>query len=240
MSFSFNTTANSSQSTNKPRLEGNKIHNVIFENCESIDIQGVKNPSEVYRVIKLKFSNEDGVYEKTIFEPKEDDFARKVTTFTDKTTGKEKEIPQPSYVENMMLLFKHAIDTIVPSISKEIDEGKRNLGAKNWDELRNLICLILNKGKGVPCQIKLITNSKGEGEFPGFFTGINKESKVYIKNNFIGNKLAFSAYEANRIKNSQSIPQAVSSFEKESSSFEGFSSKPSGLDISSFDDLPEL
>ena len=240
MSFSFNATANSSQSTAKPRLEGNKIHEVTFDGCESVDIQGVKQPDQVYKVLRLKFSNEDGAYEKTIFEPQEKDFERSTNSFTDKSTGQEKEIPQASYVENMMLLFKHAIDTIVPAIAKEIDEGKRNLGAKDWNDLRNLMVTILNKGKGSTFQIKLITNNKGEAEFPGFFSGINKDGKCYIKNNFIGKKLAFSAYEASKIKNSASAPKSTPSFEKIGVP-ENFSNVVSSeLNISSYDDLPDL
>ena len=82
MAYSFNTTANSSQSSIKPRLKGNNIHDVQFDGCEIVDIQGVKNPGEVYKVLKLKFSNDEGTYEHTIFEPRESDFARTESKYT--------------------------------------------------------------------------------------------------------------------------------------------------------------
>ena len=65
MSFSFTTTAGASQGNVTKQLEGNEIHDVIFEGCEVIDIKGVKDPSAVYKVLKLKFANKDGVFEKT-------------------------------------------------------------------------------------------------------------------------------------------------------------------------------
>ena len=44
-------------------------------------------------------------------------------------------------------------------------------------------------------------NNKGEAQFPGFFSGVSREGKAYIRNNFMGEKLAFSTYELTRINN---------------------------------------
>ena len=218
MSFSFNTTAGASQSTTRPRLAGNEIYTVKFDGCEIQDIKGVKEPDKTYKVLKLKFSNSEGTYEHTIFEPRQEDFTRGENEYTTKE-GKKEKIPQPSGVENIMLLFKHAIDSINPTIAKQIDEGSKNLGAANWDALRELVAKILNAGKGATIQIKLLKNSKGEAIFPGYFSGLTKPdpvsgvSKAYIRNNFIGEKLAFSTYESQRIANeSNAKPARVNSF----------------------------
>lgn len=197
--FSFNTTAGASQSAAKARLAGNDIYTVKFDGCEIVDIQGVKDPSMTYKVLKMKFSNEDGTFEHTIFEPKQADFNRTETSFT--KDGKTEKIPQASGVENMMLLFKHAIDAIAPEVGKQIDSGAKSLGAPDWNGLRILVAKILDSGKGNPTQIKLMKNNKGEAQFPGFFSGVSKEGKAYIRNNFMGNKLAFSTYELTRINN---------------------------------------
>lgn len=198
MSFSFDATAGASQSTTKNRLAGNSIYAVTLDGCETQDIVGVKDPSAVYKVIKIKFSTEDGSYEHTVFEPRPDDFKRGENEITNKNGNKEK-IPQPSNVESMMLLFKHIIDAFVPEIAKQIDNKEKSLGAKSWDELRKLIVAILEKGKGRKNNIKLIKDNKGEAKFPGFFASISKEGTAYIRNNFIGEKIAFTAYEADRI-----------------------------------------
>jgi hypothetical protein len=197
--FSFSTTAGTSQSTTKPRLAGNDIYQVKFEGCELKDVAGVKDTSVTYKQLILKFGNEDGVFEHTVWEPKADDFIRKDSEFVNKN-GQTEKIPQPSGVETMMLLFKHAIDTLNPTVAKQIDSNERNLGAANWDDLRTMVAKILDAGKGVTTSIKLLTNKSGEAIFPGFFTGLTKEGKAYVRNNFIGSKISFSAYEVKRIK----------------------------------------
>lgn len=197
--FSFNDTAGQSQSTAKPKLEGNKIHTVKIESVETDDIQGVKDPTQTYKVLKINFGNEDGSYQHTVFEPRPDDFERTEREYTDKN-GKENKIPQPSNVESMMLLFKHMIDGFVPVIAEQIDSGKKQIAAPDWDKLRILVKKILEAGKGTENQIKLIKRKNGDGSFPGFFANLSREGAAYVRNNFIGQKVAFSAYEMKRIQ----------------------------------------
>ena len=196
--FSFDATAGTSQSSAKSRLVGNAIHEVQLDGAEIQDIVGVKDPSQTYKVLKLKFSNEDGYYEHTVFEPKQSDLKRTETEFTNKNGNKEK-IPQASNVESMMLMFKHIIDSFVPEVAVAIDKKEKTLGAKNWEELRKLIVSIFNKGVGRTSKIKLIKDKNGEGRFPGFFSGVNREGQAYIRNNFVGSKVAFSSYEMERM-----------------------------------------
>ena len=198
MSFSFDATAGTSQSTSKPRLAGNEIYTVKLDGAEIQDIQGVKDASAVYKVLKIKFSNEDGTYEHTVFEPKPDDFKRTETEFKNKNNNMEK-IPQPSNVESMMLLFKHIIDGFVPKIAEQIDKKERSIGAKNWDDLRAIMVKILEAGKGNENKIKLIKNTAGEARFPSYFAGLSREGVAYVRNNFVGAKVAFSPYELSKI-----------------------------------------
>lgn len=224
--FSFDATANASQSTIKPKLEGNAIHAVKFDGCEIKDVTGVKDPTALYKQLILKFSNEDGVFEHTVWSPRPEDFNRRETEITNKSGAKEK-IPQPSNVESMMLLFKHAIDVINPVIAKQIDAKEKVITAPNWEELRKLVAAILDKGKGVTTKIKLLKNSKtGEATFPGFFAGLTKENVPYVKNNFIGDKVAFTTYELDRInKEATAAPKRVNNFTPAEESDE------SGLDL---------
>ena len=211
MSFSFNTTAGASQSTSKPKLEGNNIYEVKFDGCERQDIVGVKDPTMTYKVLKLKFSNDDGTFEHTVFEPRQEDFNRRENEIQNKKTGATEKIPQPSNVESMMLLFKHLIDAVVPSVGKEIDEKKKSLGASNWEDLRTLVENIFIKGKGVTTKIKLLKSKSGEAVFPGFFAGLTKEGLPFVRNNFIGSKIAFSTYELQRItKEAEAVPTKMS------------------------------
>lgn len=213
MSFSFDTTAGTSQSTAKPKLEGNNIHTVKFTGASSEDIKGVKEPDKVFKVLKLKFENDNGVFEHTIFEPKPDDFKRNTREATRKD-GTKFEIIQPSNVENMMLFFKHAIDAINPVIAAKIDKKEKSLGAKDWDNLRELIITILEKGKNTEVNIKLLKNKKGEAIFPNC-TAISKDGVVYVNNNIIGSttssKINFSPYEVERIKKENNAAPTITS-----------------------------
>lgn len=219
-SFSFDATAGASQSTVKPRLAGNEIYAVKFDGCEIKDIQGVKDPTQLYKVLILKFSNDVGGHDHTVFEPKEADYERTEKEFTNKNGNIEK-IPQPSGLESLMLLLKHAIDAVAPVVAKAIDSGEKKLGARSWDELRQLICKILDSGKGVETKIKLVKNNKGEAIFPGFFAAVNRDGKAYIRNNFIGDKIAFTAYEVSRINNEGSAkPTSATNLELHASEIE--------------------
>ncbi len=197
-SFSFDATAGASQSTSKPRLAGNAIYNVKFDSCEPVDIQGVKDPSVIYKVLRFRFSNDDGTFEHTVFEPQEKDFKRTETEFKNKNGNTEK-IPQASNVESMMLFFKHVIDGFVPEIAEKIDKKEVSITAKNWDELRTKVVTLTTKGKGRTSYIKLVEDKNGDAKFPSFFAGVSREGLAYVRNNFIGNKLAFSTYEIQKI-----------------------------------------
>lgn len=211
MNFSFSNTAGTSQSTAKAKLAPNNIYEVQFDGCEIKDVAGVKDPDKVYKQLILKFSNEEGSFDHTVWEPRPEDFERRETEF--KKDNKIEKIPQPSNVESMMLLFKHAIDFLNPTVAKQIDEKTRNLGAANWDELRKLVVQILDAGKGTVVKIKLLKNKAGEAIFPNYFTGLTRDGVAYVKNNFIGNKVAFTTYELQRINNeATATPTPVDNF----------------------------
>jgi hypothetical protein len=197
--FNFNITANASQSTFKPQLPGNEIHEVRFDGIVSEDVQGRKEPDKTFRVLRIKFSNDKGQFEHTIFEPRPEDSKRRENTVV--KDGKEQKIPSASNKENMMLLLKHLIDAVLPEVGKKIDKGEVTLGGKDWEQFRNNVVAILNKGIGATVKIKLVKDQEGKVIFPRYFTGINQEGRAYVRNNFIGSNLAFTAYEKSNMNN---------------------------------------
>lgn len=228
--FSFNSTAGTSQDIRKPNLPGNKIHSVTFAGCELKDIQGVKDPNKIYKQIILKFENGDGQHEITIWEPKPEDFNRTSREVTRKD-GNRDSITSPSNVENLMLLLKHAIDTINPKIAKQIDSKEKSLTAPDFDSLRKMAKMILDEGKGVQTRLKLVTNKNGEATIP-FFSSLTKDKRAYVNNNFIGDKVAFSAYEIDKIKKEASArPTDMSSTDFSLGNSDGNSSSSSDLDL---------
>ena len=119
MNFNFNETAGASQSQSLPQLEGNKVHEVTFKGCELRDITGVKDPSQVYKVLDIKFTTDKGYYTDTVFEPKLGDEKRQ-----ENEIGGKKYV-KPSNIENMMLEFRHLIDAVNPELGKQIDSKGR-------------------------------------------------------------------------------------------------------------------
>lgn len=228
--FNFSTTAGASQSTFKPQLSGNEIHEVKFDGAISEDIQGKKDPDQVYKVLKLRFSNDKGQFEHTIFEPRKEDFDRGENKTT--RNGEESTFPTPSNVELMMLLLKHVIDAVLPALGKKIDAGEATLGGKNWNQLRNNIVTVLEKGKGVTTKIKLITDSKGNPRFPGFFAGINQEDKAYVRNNFVGASIGFTSYEKTRIESASNAKPTKMEFVPEEDSKADTSDLDMDFDVS--------
>ena len=233
MSFSFESTAGASQSTSKPELAGNEIYSVKFDGCEAKDITGVKDPSQTYKTLLIKFSNEDGYYTHTIFEPKPDDFKRTESEFNNKNGNKEK-IQSPSNVEGMMLLFKHLIDAINPELASKIDKGEQKIAAPNWDGLRKIMVKATEKVVGAETKIKLVKNNKNRSTFPSFFTGLTREGKAYIRNNFIGEKLAFTPYEITKMN---AKPTNMAAQAKATSGSENFMSDNSDLNVDLLEDF---
>src|SRR5574344_545788 len=190
MGFDFEETAGTSQNGLRKQLEGNKIHDVEFKGCESRTTSTDKN------ILEIKFENEEGVFTKTVWEPKDDDYK-------DRPSKIEGYVDSPSNVKCMMLMFKHLIDTVNPTLASEIDSKKRSISAKSWEELCKLMVEMTNPGKGTKLQIKLIKNNKGEGDFP-YFASYNKEHVIYMRTNFIGKKLFFTNKELTSIKKFES------------------------------------
>lgn len=207
-SFNFGITAGASQSSVKPSLKGNEIHQVKFDGAESTEFEGKQIAGKIYKVLKLKFSNDEGVFEHIIFEPEEKDFERQSREYTN-DKGESTTITSPSNVENLMLLVKHLIDAVLPEFGAKIDSGEQVFGGKDWEQLRSNIVLVLEKAIDTETSIKLINDNKGVARFPGFFTGLNKDGKAYVRNNFIGKNLGFSSYETQRM-NTQATAKPTS------------------------------
>jgi len=189
MNFDFSETAGASASMHQ-QLAGNKIHEVTFDGCEARDIKGVQDPSKTFKVLDIKFSNADGSFTHTVWEPRDSDYEDTAGVYGN----------NPSNVKSMMLLFKHLIDAVNPELGKKIDDGEVKLTAANWDALRKLIVESTNAGVGVQTKIKLMLNNRNEPTFPGFYASYNRAGKLYMRTNFIGSNVFFTSKEEDRMK----------------------------------------
>lgn len=202
MNFNFNVTSGSSQSVERPTLEGNKIHTVTFDGCEARDFDK-RDGSGSFHVLSIKFHNANGDFTHTVWEPRDEDAVDNVGPF-----GK-----QPSNVLRMIYLFKHLIDAVNPELGKKIDEGTASLDAPNWDALRKLMVEATAPGVGTETKIKLIKNNKGEAQFPYFlaYEDATKGVNPRMTTNVIGNNVFFSTREQEKINKAESaVPTAMS------------------------------
>jgi len=188
MNYSFDETAGASQSSTRKILEGNAIYDVTFDGCEARNIEGKQDPTKTFKVLDIKFSNEDGIFTHSVFEPTDEDMQDRQGPFG----------PQPSNVKAMMLLFKHLIDAVNPTLGKAIDNKEKNLNTTSWDALRQLMVQATDPGKGTKTKIKLVKNNKGAAIFP-YFANYSKEGKLYMGTNFIGSGVFFTSKELDKI-----------------------------------------
>ena len=189
MNFDFESTAGVSQSSTRKPLEGNMIHDVIFDGCEARDFTGAQDSSKQFHVLEIKFHNDNGYFTHTIWEPREEDLKDREGAFG----------MQPSNFKVMMYTLKHLIDAVNPELGKKIDNKEVKLSAESWDALRKAMVENTTPGIGVSTKIKLIKNNKGEAMFP-YFLNYNKDGKLYMTTNFIGNGVFFTTKELDKIK----------------------------------------
>lgn len=181
----FSIDQNTATASNANYLAGNKIHTVQFKGAE---LAQVGNETK-YDVLKLKFENEEGTFEDTIFPPKLPEGAvRKTDPYV-----------APSDVEELMAKLRHYISALNPELDKQIESGTKTLAAKDWNQLRGVVIKALSTGINKEVQLKLLNNGKNMAVVPGFILGISKAGATYLRTKFIGDKLMFTDKEIERM-----------------------------------------
>lgn len=191
MNFSF-ADASNSQNTGRKQLEGNKIHEVTFDGCEIRDFAGQQDPSKLFKVLEIRFSNNDGQFVHTVWQPRDEDFQDRESAQGYK---------QPANALTMLYLFKHLIDAVNPEAAEKINKGelKMDVNPNNWEAVRKFMAEQTEVGKGKTTKIKLIKNNKGEAIFP-YFLSYNRDGKPYMTTNFIGENIYFLTKELEKIE----------------------------------------
>lgn len=175
----------------RPVLEGNKIHTVKFDGIEAVDMKN----GELHN-LRIKFSNDDGYFNHTIFEPQPGD-----DQDTEGAFG-----PNPSRVKTMMTLLRHLGAAVCPDLITAINSFDEKT---TWEQIRKKVIEVTTPAIGTETKIKLLKRQRTnvntgeletEVQFPGFFLSYNREGKLYMKTNFIGKGIYFSDKELTAIK----------------------------------------
>lgn len=190
--FNFGISKESAVRTVRPQLKPWNIYDVKFMGCEVREFQGKKDPNVTYKVLDIKFENEDGYFTVTKFFPKAGDDKRlEVET----KNGGKRELA--SNFEELMNIVKQTAEVLNPEGFKKMSELSSKF--RSFDDVAKTLIAVTDKVKGCETKIKLIGRNRDNrvvAEIPNItsvFDGV-----ATITDNYIGSKLFFSDYEEGR------------------------------------------
>lgn len=163
------------------------IHNVQFKGIEHAEFKGKTNDTQ-YHVMKVKFANEDGVFEHSVFMPKLEDANRKMN----ENSGKE----MPSNWDNFQFLISHLGERLAPEVWEK-NKSKLAFDVTTLEGFKKFIGALSQILKGAldkEFPLKLIGDKQNRSRLP-YYVALNKNGEAFISNNFLGEKLFFSDFE---------------------------------------------
>lgn len=177
------------------------IHNAKFVSIEANNITSQKDGQE-YKTMKLTLDIDGyGEFTHNFFEPKSAD--RSAGTYGD----------NPSPVEHFMVSVRQIVDALDPKIGEDIDNDTITVNGKhvnksnlNFEQLIKLIAVLTKPCAGKEVEVKLIPQSNGFADIPGFPAKINRNGDLGIATRFIGHNLVMNQSEQKKIdaaKNAQ-------------------------------------
>jgi hypothetical protein len=191
--FNFGSLANIQvASTSQPRLKPWGIYPVTFAGARKETIQGKKDSTMTYDILKVRFEGESGYYEESIFFPKDGDDVRPKYTNAD---GHEYEAP--SSLERTMTFIAHVAGTLNPEGFKKMQEMSKRF--KSFDDVVKAFITLTDSCKGKQTNLKLIGKVQDGNVVPALpkYANLNKNGELWTSN-FLGDKLSFSNYEESK------------------------------------------
>lgn len=167
----------------QPRLKAWQIHEVEFKGVEFSSFAGKKDPNTTWQVMRTKFENKDGIFEETMFCPKEGDDVR--------TKNGDRE--NPSNLERFQFFVAQLGEQLAPERYAKFKTRQYDL-PNDFERMIKDLNETLKPAIGKTVKLKLIGNKKGEAVLP-YFVNLNREGKPYTSNNFLGDKVFFTTYE---------------------------------------------
>lgn len=194
--FNFGSLATTQAVSNAlPRLKPWGIYPVTFAGARKETMQGRKDPNATYEMMKVRFEGEDGYYEETIFYPELKDTQR--PTYTNKEGH---EYQGASAFERTMTFIAQVAEVLNPEGFKKMQEQSSKF--KNFDQVVTAFIKITDPAKGKKTNLKLVGRTVGGvyGAALPKFVAVNKSGEKFTCDNFIGDRLFFSAYEESHKK----------------------------------------
>lgn len=189
--FNFGSLATTQATSNvQQRLKPWGIYPVKFAGARKETIQGKKDPSATYEILKVRFDGEDGYYEESIFYPKDGDDQR--PTYTSKDGH---EYQGASSFDRTMTFIAQVAEVLNPEGFRKMQEASSKF--KSFDDVVKAFITITDKVKGKETKLKLVGRTQNGNVVAALpkFVAVNKNGEKFTCDNFLGDKLFFSAYE---------------------------------------------
>lgn len=208
--FNFGSLASTNAVSNAQQiLKPWGIYTVKFMGARKDTIQGVKDPTQTYEILRVRFENNDGYYEESIFYPKEGDDKR--PTYTSKD-GHEYE--GASSFERTMTFIAQVANALNPEGFKKMQAASSKF--KNFEQVVKAFIQVTNPAIGKETHLKIIEGNRNGNIISKLpkFVAVNKSGELFTCDNFIGDKLFFTNYEKNKMSAYQNAtPTSINSSE---------------------------
>lgn len=189
--FNFGSLATTQATSNvQQRLKPWGIYPVKFTGARKETIQGRKDPNATYEILKVRFDGEDGYYEESIFYPKDGDDQR--PTYTSKDGH---EYQGASSFDRTMTFIAQVAEVLNPEGFKKMQEFSAKF--RTFDDVVKTFIKVTDAAKGKETHLKLVGRTQNGSMVASLpkFVAVNKNGEKFTCDNFIGDKLFFSAYE---------------------------------------------
>lgn len=177
------------------RLKPWTINPVIFKGVELKT--GTNKDGEVWKAIQFKFSGDSGIFEPMFFCPKDGGDQR--------PSGKtgDREWVMPSQVEQLSFNIAHVVGTLAPANFEKLKKVSLNL-PEDFEKLVKYVQDATKSAVNTSTNIKLVADSRGYAAVPNVVNIHPTEGYCYLSDNWIGENLAFSAYEIKKMNQAKS------------------------------------
>lgn len=195
MNLNFGLSAESAVRNTVRPLTPWKIHDVAFKGAEVRKFNGKKDPNAVYELLTFKYANEDGYYNVDLFFPKDGDDVRPEYPGANGGT-----ITRASSFENTMAMIKQTVQILNPKGFDALQKASSK--CTTFEQLANLVVKVLTPVVGKEIKIKLTgrnRDGKVVAQTPRILA-LNKDGEAFICDNYIGDKLFWTKYEEDQVK----------------------------------------
>lgn len=193
--FNFGDVNTTSAVNNSSNLKPWGIYDVEFDGLELNDIQGKKDPDKTYHTIKMSFHGEEGSFSTNLFIPSSEDDTKRI-----ENKSKDGHV---YYSPSKFEIFKWTLLQLVQVVNPEGYEKLKAASNKitSMDSFIKVIFKFANEKKGAKTKLKLTGRNNDGKIYPQIprICGINKNGECFVSNNFVGNKLEFTAWEASQV-----------------------------------------